>query len=147
MVQLAGKEITLERLYRAFEVLKSWEERYKYVIDLGRKLPELPAEYKVDENYVHGCSSAVWMVPKPGEADGTHFQFLADSDSHIVKGLIAIIMICYYDKSPEEIVKYDIKAVFEKLDLENHLSATRSNGFFAMVKKLKMLAVDAASKS
>lgn len=144
-MKFGEKDITVEKLYRNFEVLRNWEDRYKYVISLGRQVPVFPEEQKIDDNYVHGCSSRVWMIVKPGQQNEI-FEFLADSDSAIVKGLIAVLMIVYENKGPKEILHTDVESIFKRLDLGNHLSATRANGFFAMVKKIKMLAVEQAAR-
>lgn len=140
-------EITLEKLLKTFGRMKSWEDRYKLLIEIGRKLPPMPAELKVDENYVHGCSSRVWMVCEVKEEKGGILEFIADSDSHIVKGLVAVLMIVYSGKTPEEILKTDVTGVFTQMELQNHLSPTRANGFQAMVKRIKALALTRIQKA
>ena len=136
----------LEKLYKNFEVLDEWTDRYKLIIDLGRKLPEFPEEHRTEDNRVRGCSSKVWMVVDESRNSKTEMAFLADSDAAIVKGLIAVLMMVYSGKTTEEIVKVDIKAIFEKLGLGQHLSPTRSNGFFSMVEKIKFLSIQEFSK-
>ncbi len=137
----------LERVFKNFQLLASWEERYKYIIQLGAKLPLLDEKYKTEENRVRGCSSQVWMIPAPENSSKSELHFLADSDAHIVKGLIAILMIVYNHKTPAEVIQTDIKDVFEKLGLSNHLSPKRTNGFYSMVEKIKLLAVQLSAEN
>ena len=129
----------LERLIETFEVIDDWEERYSIIIDLGNQLPPMPDELKTEENKVTGCLSQVWMVCQQSEATPPVFSFLADSDSHIVKGLIAILQIIISGKTAEEIRAVDINAMFTQLGLKQHLSPNRRNGFYSMVEKIKEL--------
>ena len=135
----------LERVFRNFQLLDSWEERYKYIIQLGRKLPPLDKNFKTDANKVRGCASQVWMVSEKISDDPLQVRFLAESDASIVSGLIAILLIVYSNKTPQEIITIDIKDIFKRLGLENHLSPTRTNGFYSMVEKIKLLAVQMVS--
>lgn len=137
-------ELTADRIIQNFEILGNWEERYRYVIDLGRKLPGLDDKYKTEENRVKGCVSNVWLVTRVNEGSPPTLEFEADSDAHIVRGLVAILLAIYSGKSPGEIVDIDIRDIFQKLDLENHLSPSRSNGFFSMVERIRGLAQAAA---
>jgi len=132
--------MTPERLIRNFAVLDEWEERYRFIIDLGRQLTPMPDDLKTEENRVHGCISRVWMVSKVTATDPPRLDFLADSDAQIVKGLIAILLIIYANKTPQEILSVDIEGFFERLGLEQQISPNRRNGFFAMVKRIRMLA-------
>lgn len=133
--------MSLDRIYETFELLDDWEERYRVIIDLGKKLPELPAEYKTDQNKVKGCMSQVWMVAKRhDDVDPPTFEIIADSDAHIVKGLIGILLLAYSGKTREEIQSTDIQQIFSRLGLEKHLSPNRRNGFFSMVERIKQLA-------
>lgn len=135
----------LQRVFRNFEILDSWEERYKYIIQLGKKLPPLDPKFQTDEYKVRGCSSSVWMTSEKISDDPVIVRFRADSDAAIVKGLVAILLIIYSDKEPSQIIETDIKVIFEKLGLANHLSPTRTNGFYSMVEKIKLLAVQLSS--
>jgi cysteine desulfuration protein SufE len=116
-----------------FALFSDWEERYAYLIDLGKQLPPMDAALKTPATLVPGCTSKVWMVTE--EKDGKMY-FLADSDAHIVRGLIAVLLKIYQGRSPEEIKEIDIKDIFAQLGLESHLSPSRRNGFFAMVGKI-----------
>lgn len=133
----AGTESAIEELAETFEFLDDWEERYKYIIDLGRKLEPLPDEYKIDDYRVQGCVSKVWLVPRADPADPERIQFIADSDAHIVKGLIAIALLLFDDKTPDEILAVDAREVLRRLDLSEHLSPSRSNGFYAMIRRIR----------
>lgn len=139
--------ISMDRLFGTFDMLEDWEERYRYIIDLGRKLPPFPEDAKSEENKVRGCISQVWMIPKITETTPPRIEFLADSDSHIVKGLIAILMIVYSGKTTEEIRATNIKDIFQKLDLEEHLSPNRRNGFFSIVERIQFLAQHSTAES
>ena len=125
----------LEDLAADFEVLGDWEERYRYVIDLGRDLASLTDAERSDANKVRGCASQVWLVTEP-QADGT-LRFRGDSDAHIVRGLIAILLRLYSSHSSAEINAFDAKAAFEKLGLSGALSAQRSNGLASMVARIR----------
>jgi cysteine desulfuration protein SufE len=132
----------LEELEAEFELLGDWEERYRYVIDLGRGLAPLSDAERVDANKVRGCASQVWLVTEPG-ADGT-LGFRGDSDAHIVRGLIAILLRLYSGRAPAEILAFDAHAAFERLGLSGALSAQRSNGLASMVERIRR---DAAAAS
>ena len=127
----------VEELADTFEFLGDWEERYRYIIDLGRKLEPLPEEYKIDDYRVQGCVSRVWLVPRADPTDESRIQFIADSDAHIVKGLIAIALQLFDDKTPEEILEVDAREVLRQLGLSEHLSPSRSNGFYAMIRRIR----------
>jgi cysteine desulfuration protein SufE len=125
----------LDDLAAEFELLGDWEERYRYVIDLGRDLAALSDAERSDANKVRGCASQVWLVTEP-QADGT-LRFRGDSDAHIVRGLIAIVLRLYSGRSPAEISGFDAKAAFDKLGLSGALSAQRSNGLASMVARIR----------
>jgi cysteine desulfuration protein SufE len=120
-----------------FELFDDWEDRYRYIIDLGRKLPPLPEDLKTDSTRVRGCMSQVWMVPGHPNGDQNRFAFAADSDAHIVKGLIAVLGVLFSGKTPADIAAIDPEAAFKKLGLDQHLSPTRRNGLVSMVAKIK----------
>jgi len=125
----------LEELSQEFDLLGDWEERYRYVIDLGRELAPLTDAERNDANKVRGCASQVWLVTEP-QADGT-LTFRGDSDAHIVRGLIAILLRLYSGRPPAEILGFDAKAAFEKLGLTGALSSQRSNGLASMVQRIR----------
>jgi cysteine desulfuration protein SufE len=118
-----------------FALFDDWEDRYRYIIDLGRKLPAFPPELQTEDHKVRGCMSQVWLVPGHGK-DGA-FAFAADSDAHIVKGLVAILSILYSGQSRPNVLATDAEAAFRDLGLDQHLSPSRRNGLVAMVQKIK----------
>ena len=132
----------LAELEEEFEVLGDWEERYRYVIDLGRDLAPLTDAERSDANKVRGCASQVWLVT--GIGDDGRLKFRGDSDAHIVRGLIAILMRLYSGRSPAEILAFDAKAAFGSLGLTEALSQQRSNGLFSMVERIRRDAAAAA---
>lgn len=134
-----------EALVENFGLFSDWEERYRYLIELGEGLPDFPDALKTPENKVEGCVSQVWMISALG-ADG-RFDFLADSDSHIVRGLIAVLRIIYAGKTPDEIMDTDIKTVFGRMGLEQHISPNRRNGFYAMVETIRRMAASALAST
>lgn len=137
---MIAPEMTFEELKENFELLGEWEDRYRYIIDLGRKLPPLPAELQTDAYKVRGCMSQVWLVPGQTDDDPARFAFAADSDAHIVKGLIAVLGILFSGRPPGQAAKTDAEAAFHELGLDQHLSPSRRNGLFAMVEKIKQYA-------
>ena len=135
---------TTAELLEAFEDIQEWDERYDYIIDLGRELPELPAELQTKENIVDGCMSTVWLVTEGSGADSP-VSIQADSDSIIVKGLVVVMLSYFSGKTAAEIVQSDVSEYLAKLGLNQHLSPQRRNGLFAMVKRLKGLATEIAA--
>ena len=136
---------TLEQLYDDFEYLTDWEDRYRYVIELGRELEPLAESDRTDANKVRGCASQVWLVShvEPGSDGGPpRLRFQGDSDAHIVRGLIAILFALYSGRSAEDIVEIDSKSALGRLGLEEHLSPQRSNGLAAMVERIRSDARD-----
>ena len=128
---------TLEELAADFSLFDDWEDRYRYLIDLGKRVPAMDNSLKTEENKVRGCTSQVWMVA--GLAGG-RLEFQADSDAQIIRGLIHVLTLAYQGKTPVEIDTLDINKVFEELGLDRHLSPNRRNGFFAMVGRIKAFA-------
>lgn len=114
-----------------------WEDRYKYIIDLGAALPAFDPALRTEERLVKGCQSDVWLDVKREQG---RLQFAVDSDAHIVRGLLAIVMAAYNNKTPGEILDFDVEAYFRQLDLERHLSPTRGNGLRAIVGRIRILA-------
>jgi cysteine desulfuration protein SufE len=135
----------LEELEAEFELLGDWEERYRYVIDLGRTLEPLSEAERVDANKVRGCASQVWLVTEP-RADGV-LGFRGDSDAHIVRGLIAILLRLYSGRAAGEILAFDANAAFARLGLTGALSAQRSNGLFAMTERIRRDAAGMAASA
>jgi cysteine desulfuration protein SufE len=128
-------EQALDDLAAEFEVLGDWEERYRYVIDLGRDLAPLSEDERSEANKVRGCASNVWLVT---ERDGEgRLRFRGDSDAHIVRGLIAILLGLYGGRTPAEILGLDAVKAFERLGLTGALSKQRSNGLFSMVERVR----------
>lgn len=127
----------IEELIENFELLGDWEDRYRYIIELGRKLPEFDSAHRVEELLVRGCQSQVWLTCKKENAV---LVFAADSDAHIVRGLLAIILMMYSKKSAAEILEVNAKAVFKELGLDQHLSPSRANGLNSMVVRIQAYA-------
>lgn len=126
--------MTLDELREHFELLDGWEERYRYIIDLGRTLSPMDDVLKNDVTKVEGCMSQVWMTSR---LEDGRLQFLADSDASIVRGLIALLMVAYDRKTPDAIKALDIGPFFDVLGLGQHVSMNRRNGFFAMVGRIQ----------
>ena len=126
-----------EELIERFSFFDDWQERYRYIIDLGMKLPALDDAHKTEDNKVRGCMSQVWMVHEV-QAESLHFQ--ADSDSHIVKGLISLLLSLYSGRSSAEVLEIDIEHVFQSIGLDQHLSPNRRNGFYSMVGRIRGVA-------
>ena len=134
--QLASQDIVDN-----FELFDTWEDRYRYIIELGNGLESLDDRHRVESNRVQGCVSNVWLIREQAEtASAVHFR--ADSDSQLVKGLIAITLRVYSDRTPRQIIDFDINKLFEQLELGQHLSRSRSNGLHSMVQRIKALAVE-----
>jgi cysteine desulfuration protein SufE len=124
-----------EELADNFSLLEDWEDRYRYLIELGSKLPPMPEALKTEETKVRGCMSQVWMAPEWDE--NSRFSMLADSDALIVKGLIAVLCTLFQGKTAEEIKATDVDGIFQKLGLDRHLSPNRRNGFYSMVERIR----------
>lgn len=137
---MISPEMSFDELTENFALFDDWEDRYRYLIDLGRKLPVFPEALKTETNKVRGCMSQVWMVPGHPRNDSSRFAFAADSDAHIVKGLIAVLGVLFSGKTPAEIRAIDTEAAFQGLGLDQHLSPSRRNGLVSMVEKIKTYA-------
>ncbi len=137
----SGMDQELDALADEFGQFDDWEDRYRYIIDLGRELEPLVEAEHSDVNKVRGCASQVWLVTEPGPDGGLHFR--GDSDAHIVRGLIAILLRLYSDRSPDEVLGFDAKAAYERLGLSGALTAQRSNGLFSMVSRIRRDAEEA----
>ena len=136
-----GDSITSEDIVDTLGFFDSWEDRYRYIIDLGRELPPLPESLHTDDRLVRGCQSQVWV--EITERDG-RLQLAVDSDAFIVKGLLGVVLAAYNNRTPAEILAFDIDGYFEELELLRHLSPTRGNGLRAMVARIRAAAEGAA---
>ena len=135
MEALPSADEALAELEAEFDLLGDWEERFRYVIELGKGLEPLTDAERSDANKVRGCASQVWLITEP-QADGA-LAFRGDSDAHIVRGLIAILLRLFSGRKPAEIVGFDAKAAFDKLGLTGALSSQRSNGLASMVARIR----------
>lgn len=130
------KEIQ-EEIIDEFSMFDDWDERFQYVIDLGKGLPLIDAKYKTEENTIKGCQSKVWVH---AEQNNGNVVFTADSDAIITKGIIAILVRTFSNHSPKEILEADTKFI-DEIGLKEHLSPTRANGLVSMIKEIKMYAL------
>ena len=142
--------MTIETIRADFALLDDWEDRYRYLIELGRELSPLPEALRTDANKVRGCASQVWVASSVLRSDaGKHpaLSLQGDSDAHIVRGLIAVLFALFNNKPADEILATDARAVFSDLGLAEHLTPQRSNGFFSMVERIRKDAqtIEAAS--
>jgi cysteine desulfuration protein SufE len=134
-----------EEIADTFEFLEDWEDRYRYVIDLGKAMEPLETAFRVPATKVEGCASQVWILPQiEGQGPGAQFSFRGDSDAMIVRGLVAVLKALYNGLSVAEVVKVDAPAELARLGLDEHLSSQRSNGLRAMVARIRELAVETA---
>ena len=131
--------MTLDELLDTFEFFDDWEDKYRFIIDIGKELPGLPDGDKTDAHLIRGCQSQVWLTY---ESSDEGLKFNMDSDAHIVRGLIAVVLIVIQNRSGSEIQQLDIEGIFGQLDLLAHLSVTRGNGLRAMVSRIKEVAHD-----
>ncbi|MBM3531052.1 MAG: SufE family protein [Alphaproteobacteria bacterium] len=129
----------VDEIVENFALLDDWDDRYRYLIELGRTLPPLPEAARIDTNKVQGCASQVWLATSiaPNGAAGPVLNFQGDSDAHIVRGLIAVLFALFSGKAARDILTSDAIALFEKLGLREHLTPQRSNGFRSMVERIR----------
>ncbi|MFA7275601.1 MAG: SufE family protein [Pseudobdellovibrionaceae bacterium] len=125
---------TIDDIIESFSLLDDWESRYELLIELGKKLPPMPEAFKTDDYLVKGCVSQVWIVP---QIDAGVFTFQADSDAHIVKGLVALLYMIFNKRPANQLRQVDIEGIFTRLDLAQNLSPNRRNGFYAMTEKIR----------
>ncbi len=135
---------TIEQIIEDFSFLDEWEDRYRYVIELGKALPDLPASDKSADNKVQGCASQVWLVSHKGEGADPVMTFEGDSDAHIVRGLVAIVLSIYSGHKASEIAATDAIDTFNTIGLVEHLSSQRANGLRSMIKRIRAEAAMAA---
>jgi cysteine desulfuration protein SufE len=126
-----------------FEFLDDWEDRYRYIIELGREMPPLNDTDKNAANKVDGCASQVWLVSEKQNSQPITLSFHGDSDAHIVRGLVAIITSAFTGKTPQDIIALDADELLKSLGLDAHLSQQRSNGLRAMIRRIKSEAAQA----
>ena len=126
--------MSLQTLLDDFDLFDDWEDRYKYIIELGNTLEPLSAAEHCDDNKVPGCVSQVWLVT---EKQTDTLRFRGDSDAHIVRGLVAILLDLYSGRPPADILAFDARAAFEQMGLGEHLTPQRSNGFYSMVQRIR----------
>ncbi len=131
--------MSIDEIIENFALLEEWDDRYRYLIELGRSLAPLPEANRTDVNKVQGCASQVWLATdvRPNGAAGPVLNFVGDSDAHIVRGLIAVLFTLFSGRPAREILATDAIAVFEKLGLREHLTPQRSNGFRSMVERIR----------
>jgi len=131
--------MTIDEIIENFALLDEWDDRYRYVIELGRSLAPLNEQDRRDANKVQGCASQVWLATtvQPNGQAGPVLSFVGDSDAHIVRGLIAILLTMYSGRHARDILDTDAVALFERLGLREHLTPQRSNGFRSMVERIK----------
>jgi cysteine desulfuration protein SufE len=129
----------IDEIVENFTFLDEWDDRYRYLIELGRNLPPLPEPDRNERNKVQGCASQVWLstAQRPNGKGGPVLTFVGDSDAHIVRGLIAILFALYSGRHAEEILNTDAVALFDRLGLREHLTPQRSNGFRSMVERIR----------
>lgn len=139
-----GHAVNADDIAENLGFFDSWEDRYRYIIDLGRELPDLPQALRTDDRLVRGCQSQVWIEVEESEG---RLQLAVDSDAFIVKGLLAVVLAAYNNKSPDAILAFDVDSYFETLGLMQHLSPTRGNGLRAMVARIREAAVAAHAAS
>jgi len=133
------QQTPIDEIIENFELLEEWDDRYRYLIELGRALPPLPDEARNDANKVRGCASQVWLDTsvKPNGSTGPILSFVGDSDAHIVRGLIAILLTLYSGHTPQQILSTDAIAVFDEFGFREHLTPQRSNGLRSMVERIR----------
>ena len=138
---------TIEELLEDFEFLDSWEARYRYIIELGDELEDLDAELRVEEHRVQGCVSNVWLIASFDASSPPQISFRADSDSQLVRGLVSILIMLCNDQPAPTVLALDVEDLFTRLELRNHLSRSRSNGLFSMVKRIRVLAAEGIAQA
>ena len=135
------KEIQ-EEIIDEFSMFEDWMERYEYIIDLGKSLPIIDAQYKLDENLINGCQSKVWLY---SELENDTIKYTADSDAILTKGIVALLLRVYSGQKPADILTAETNFI-DQIGLKEHLSPTRANGLVSMVKQIKMYAIAQQTK-
>jgi cysteine desulfuration protein SufE len=132
---------SIEQILEDFAYLEEWEDRYRYVIELGKALPDLPDSDKTADNKVRGCASQVWLTTETGDGADPVLTFRGDSDAHIVRGLVAIVLAIYSAKRASEVARLDALEIFRSIGMIEHLSAQRANGLRSMVNRIQSEAI------
>ncbi len=140
-------QISIEEILENFSFLDDWDDRYRYLIELGRTLEPLPLDKQNSANKVQGCVSQVWLWAQTGDGNDPVIHFVGDSDAHIVSGLVAIALALYSNKKSSEILNIDAFEVFSQIGLEEHLTPQRSNGLRSMIERIKSDARQALEKA
>ncbi|MFC3691947.1 SufE family protein [Chenggangzhangella methanolivorans] len=138
---------TIEEIIDGFEFIDDWEERIRFLIELGRDLEPLPDAARTDANKVQGCASQVWLETTVGDGSDPILAFRGDSDAHLVKGLVAVTLALYSGRTAREILATDAGQTFDRIKLREHLTPQRSNGLRSMVERIKREAAAAAAKA
>ncbi len=139
-----GQRISADDIVDTLSFFDDWEDRYKYIIDLGKELPPLPEAMRTEDRKVRGCQSQVWINTR---LEDGRLAMDVDSDAFIVKGLLGVVLAAYNYKTPEEVLAFDIDSYFNELDLMGHLSPTRGNGLRAMVARIREIAAKSEAAS
>ena len=132
----------LAEIRESFEFFDDWEDKYRFILEIGRDLPAMDASHRIEDNLIRGCQSQVWLVH---EIEENKLRFQIDSDAHIVRGLSKILLVAINSLSPSEIIETDLETLFEELGLMAHLSMSRGNGLRAMISKINQIAENGAS--
>lgn len=140
-----NRRMDIDELADTFEMLGDWEERYRYLIELGRKLPPMPEEEHDEAHRVRGCMSQVWLAHTLTGDAPPRLEFRGDSDAHIVRGLIALLLGLTSGRTAQEILDLNLADAFARLGLEQHISMNRRNGFYSMVERIRQMAAQEAA--
>ena len=132
----------LTDIKESFEFFDDWEDKYRFILEIGKDLPEMDSDYRIEENLIRGCQSQVWLVYT---IEDNKLRFQIDSDAHIVRGLLKILLVAINNLSPLEIIETDLETLFEELGLMAQLSMSRGNGLRAMISKINQIAENGAS--
>jgi cysteine desulfuration protein SufE len=141
----SSQATTIPELIETFDALGDWEAQCDYLIDLGYEVPDFPEAARTEANRVHGCQSNVWLITETKPGDPPAIEIQADSDSMIVRGLIAVLLLAYSGKSAQEILQTDIQQIFARLGLNRQLSSARRNGLAGMVQRIRSIAEQSAA--
>lgn len=133
----SGSRVSATDVEETLALFEDWQDRYRYLIDLGRDLPAMPEALRTDDRLIRGCQSRVWLAD--AARDGS-MHFIVDSDAHIVRGLIAVVLCAVQGRTPAEVAAFDFAAFFGRIDLLGHLSPTRGNGLRALVARMQAMA-------
>lgn len=138
IVLMTQADVQISRIIETFEFLDDWEDRYRYLIDLGKNLKPMNPADRVEANRVHGCQATVWLKAQLNEQG--QLELAAESDAFVVNGLIAILLSAFDKCTPSEILAFDVQSLFDRLGLVEHLSPTRRNGLYAMIGRIHEIA-------